>query len=125
MPCGYGVQKKQLPLWKTEDDHLKQPASQQLQEVVKEYHGAIKSFFEKRKKGDQDCRQPSFRKSGSFYPQHFPQRYNSFEIEGSTLKVAFGSNRKTWLSIPLKKADYSDINLSINALIEQFEIITQ
>ena len=125
MPCGYGVQKKQLPLWKIEDDRLKQPASQQLQEVVKEYHGAIKSFFEKRKKGDQDCRQPSFRKSGTFYSQHFPQRYNSFEIEGTTLKVAFGNSRKTWLSIQLKKADYSDVKtvrICFDELKKQFYV---
>jgi putative transposase len=108
-PCGYGVQKKLLPKWKKEDERLKMPSSQQLQEVVKEYHGAIKSFFEKRKNGDKDCKPPSFRKSSQFYPQHFPQRYNSFVIEGATLKVAFGKERKTWLTLPLRDGNYTDV----------------
>lgn len=124
-PCGYGVQKKLLPFWKTEDKRLKEPSSQQLQEVVKEFHGAIKSFFEKRKNGDKECRAPSFRKSSTFYPQHFPQRYNSFEIEGLTLKFAFGKNRKDWLSIRLREADYSDVKtvrLCYDDLKKQFYV---
>lgn len=85
-PCGYGVQKRLLPIWKKEDDRLKKPSSQQLQEVVKEFHGALKSFFEKRKNGDTDCRTPSFRSSRLFVYQHFPQRYNSFEIATTVLR---------------------------------------
>lgn len=124
-PCGYGVQKKLLPKWKKEDERLKQPSSQQIQEVVKEFHGGIKSFFEKRKNGDRDCKPPSFRKSSQFYPQHFPQRYNSFEIEGTTLKIAFGKNRDTWLSIQLRDTNYSEVKtvrLCFDGLKKQFYV---
>lgn len=108
-PCGYTAQKRLLPAFKEQDARFKDPSSQQLQEVVKEYHGALKSFFEKRKNGDTECNPPSFRKSGRFYPLHFPQRYNSFIIEDSTLKLAFGTSRKTWLTIPLQKGNYDNV----------------
>ncbi len=122
-PSGYITQKKQLPIWKKEDERLKQPSSQQLQEVVKEFHGAWKSFFEKRNHGDTDCRPPSFRSSRNFYSMHYPQRYNSFEIEGGTLKLAFGKNRKEWLTITLRENDYSNVKtvrLCFDDVLKQF-----
>lgn len=122
-PSGYATQKKLLPGWKREDVRLKQPSSQQLQEVVKEFHGAWKSFFEKCNNGDAECRPPSFRSSRNFYSMHYPQRYNSFEIEGCTLKLAFGKNRKEWLIIPLREHDYSNVKtvrLCFDDVLKQF-----
>lgn len=124
-PCGYAAQKKLLPLWKKADPRLKEPSSQQLQEVVKEFHGALKSFFEKRKNGDIVCQPPSFRSSRQFYAQHFPQRVNSFDIIGNELRLAFGRSRKDWLVLPLREGDYANVKtvrLCFDPLKQQFYV---
>lgn len=108
-PCGYATQKKLVPAMKKADERLRYPASQVIQEVVKELHGALKSWQTKRANGDTQCQPPAFRRSGDFFPQHYPQRTNSFSIEQRTLKLAFGRNPKDWLTLTLPAGDYARV----------------
>jgi len=104
---GYYIQKKLLPGMKAADPGLCLPSSQVLQEVVKELHGGWKSFFELRKKGDQDAHPPGFRSYKRFYTQKYPQNGTSFEIVGNMLRLSYGSSKRDWIEIPLPetKAD--------------------
>ena len=85
----YYTQKKLLPGLKKQDERLKDPASQVLQEVCKSIQSGYKSFFEKRKKGDSDCRPPGFRSGKRFFTQHYPQQDNSFRFKGNQLSLSF------------------------------------
>lgn len=106
---GYFSQKKLLPALKSNDLRLKDPCSQTLQEVAKVLDSNYKSFFEKFRNGDTAARPPGFRSGNNFFTQHYPQRYNSFKITNTELKIAFGKSKKDWLSFEIPDGDYSQI----------------
>lgn len=100
-------QKKRLPVLKKADPKYKIPSSQVLSEVVLSLDRAWKGFLEKRKNGDKESRPPKFKSYKYFFTQKYPQRYNSFEIIGNLLRLAYGRNRKDWIEIPLPELSYN------------------
>jgi len=97
----YYSQKKRLPKLKRDDERLKDPASQVLQEVVKSVDSAYRSFYALRKQGDKTVNPPSFRSGRRFFTQTYPQVDKSFRIEGDQLYLAFGKSPKDWLTLTL------------------------
>jgi putative transposase len=95
-------QKKELPLIKKEFNEFKIPSSQVLQNVLFSLDRGYKMFFTKLKKGDRDVNPPKFKSRNFFFTQEYSQPKSSFVIENNQLKLAFGKNKKEWITIDLK-----------------------
>jgi len=102
----YYNQKKQLPLLKQQQPELKLPSSQVLQEVVKSLNASWQIFFTKRKNGDTEVNPPKFKSYKYFYTQKYPQQGTSFEITDNILRLAYGTNKSTWIEIELPNREY-------------------
>jgi putative transposase len=98
--------KKILPELKKDCPRLKTPSSQVLQEVVKSLCGAWGMYFTKKRQGDKEVRIPRFKSYKYFFTQKYPQSGTSFEISGTTLRLAFGKSRADWIEIDLP-SEYS------------------
>ena len=104
---GYYDLKKMLPELKKDCQRLKEPCSQTLQEVVKSLTGSWKMHSTKKRQGDTEVRRPRFKSYKYFFTQKYPQQGISFEVVGSTLRLAHGKNKAEWIKIELPSLDYS------------------
>ncbi|MGA2107728.1 MAG: transposase, partial [Syntrophorhabdales bacterium] len=94
--------KKIIPTLKSRDPKYIVPSFQVLQEVVKSLSGAWSSFFTKRKNGGIEVQPPGFKSYKYFFTQKYPQNGVSFEITGTTLKLAYGKRKRDWITVEMK-----------------------
>lgn len=97
------TQKKELVHIKQYFPEFKQPSSQVLQNVIISLDNSFKSFYSKIKNKDFLANPPRFKSKKYFYTQEYSQYSSSFLIEDNELKLAYGTNKKSWLSIQLPK----------------------
>ena len=103
-------QKKELTLIKKEFEEYKIPSSQILQNVLFSLDRSYKQFYTKWKNGDKAVRPPKFKSKKYFFSQDYSQYKTSFFIvqEQKILQLAYGKNKKEWLSIPFNEKDLID-----------------
>jgi len=98
--------KGMLPALKQEDERLKAPSSQVLQEVALQLGEAWKSFWSKRKNGDKDANPPGYKSYKFFFTHTYPQYGVSFEFAGNVLRLAYGKNKRDWIEIEIPERGY-------------------
>lgn len=96
-------QKKDIVLIKEYCPEFKEPSSQVIQNVVIYLDRSFKSFYTKREKGDYLANPPKFKSKKYFFTQEYSQYKTSFLIQDNSLKIAYGNNKKSWITIALPK----------------------
>ncbi len=114
------TQKKELPTLKKEFPFFRKPSSQVLQNVLFALDRSYKMFFSKWRQGDKEVRPPRFKSRRYFFTQEYSQKGVAFEIDGSLLRLSYGSRREEWIQIKLP--DYkagSDTIKSVDILYDR------